>query len=587
MSGKPVIMLAITGNRIMKNRLYATLVLVSALSLLSTARSQTLNLNAPGLLDAYRRAQLLGQMDSSISFTILPINLKAVKFKTTDDSDSVYPIYSLLKPFEGYTIKKGKGSLQILPITWNQQFNTHHPEGFNDGAMIPARGYQTLVSAGVFAKYEPLSIQLLPELVYAQNKEYLGFSIHKNDLLWAHYYSLYYNRIDLPERFGVNSYQKASWGQSSIRLTFNAISIGLSSENLWWGPGKKNSLLMSNTAPGFKHLTLNTIRPVKTFLGSFEGQLIAGRLESSGFDPPGKEREYLEKKIFVPKPDDWRYINAGILTYRPKWIPNLFVGVSRAFYLYNHDLGKKFSDYLPIITPFQKKNADNSAGDGEDGKKRDQLSSVFAKWLFVKAHAEAYFEFGRNDHSWDLRDFLLTPGHSRAYTFGFLRLLPLNRSKKSDLIQLNIEFTQLESNFITRYRPSPTWYVHVKASGGYTHDGQILGAGIGPGSNMQSLDISWVRYLKLAGFRFERIVRNNDFNNYVINDPKGHWIDLGLSAFTQWNFNHLLLNAKIKGIQSLNYQHAAKSVYINSKGEPTNLNALNFQMQIGASYLFK
>lgn len=568
----------------MRNRLHFILIVLSAFSLLSTAHSQTLNLNAPGLLDAYRRAQLLGQLDSSISFTILPLYSKALKAETAHDSDSVY--HSFLKQIEGHTIKGGKVSLQILPITWNQQYNTHHPEGFNDGAMVPARGYQTLLSAGIYAKYGPLSIQLLPELVYAQNKEYLGFSAHKNDLLWAYYYSLYYNKIDLPERFGVNSYQKVFWGQSSIRLTFNAISIGISSENLWWGPGKKNSLLMSNTAPGFKHLTLNTIRPVKTFLGSFEGQLIAGRLESSGFDPPGTEREYLGKKIFVPKPDDWRYINAGILTYRPKWIPNLFIGISRAFYLYNHDLGKNFSDYLPIITPFEKKNADISAG-GEDAKKRDQLSSVFAKWLFVKAHAEAYFEFGRNDHSYDVRDFLLMPEHSRAYTFGFLRLLPINRSKKSDLIQLNIEFTQLESNVTTRYRPSPTWYVHGSANGGYTNNGQLIGAGIGPGSNMQSLDISWVRYLKLAGFRFERIVWNNDFNNSAINDPKGHWIDLGLSAFTQWNFNHLLLNVKIKGVQSLNYQHAAKSVYINTRGEPTSLNVLNFQMQIGASYSFK
>jgi hypothetical protein len=48
-------------------------------------------------------------------------------------------------------------------------------------------------------------------------------------------------------------FNKAFWGQSSIRLTFGPASIGLSNENIWWGPGIRNSLIMSNNAPGFKH----------------------------------------------------------------------------------------------------------------------------------------------------------------------------------------------------------------------------------------------------------------------------------------------------------------------------------------------
>ena len=41
--------------------------------------------------------------------------------------------------------------------------------------------------------------------------------------------------------------------------------------------------MMSNHAAGFKHLTFNSIRPLKTFLGNFEFQLITGKLKSSGF----------------------------------------------------------------------------------------------------------------------------------------------------------------------------------------------------------------------------------------------------------------------------------------------------------------
>ncbi|MFK5143427.1 capsule assembly Wzi family protein, partial [Klebsiella pneumoniae] len=54
--------------------------------------------------------------------------------------------------------------------------------------------------------------------------------------------------------------------------------MGISSENLWWGPGIYNSLLMSNNAPGFWHLTFNSRKPLKTPIGDFEWQLIGGKL---------------------------------------------------------------------------------------------------------------------------------------------------------------------------------------------------------------------------------------------------------------------------------------------------------------------
>src|SRR5690606_22347969 len=95
------------------------------------------------------------------------------------------------------------------------------------------------------------------------------------DVIAARYYD-FYNNIDLPARFGKTAYTRAYLGQSSIRLNVKSLSLGLSSENLWWGPGRKNSLLMSNTAPGFMHLTLNTLKPISSPIGSFEGQLIAG-----------------------------------------------------------------------------------------------------------------------------------------------------------------------------------------------------------------------------------------------------------------------------------------------------------------------
>src|SRR5690606_12669349 len=129
------------------------------------------------------------------------------------------------------------------------------------------------------------------------NGSFDTFNKKHYDVVLARYYD-FYNNIDLPVRFGRTAYTRAYLGQSSIRLNLKSFSVGISSENLWWGPGRRNSLIMSNTAPGFLHATLNTLKPIYTPVGSFEGQLIAGRLEGSGFGVLEPEREYFYNPLY-------------------------------------------------------------------------------------------------------------------------------------------------------------------------------------------------------------------------------------------------------------------------------------------------
>lgn len=545
--------------------------------------AQSLPVGFPLIEDYYRRAQLLGRLNSSISFSSRPF----FPLQALGDKNVPRSLDSLLNPFKessfGHlTFGGSKGKFDLLPITWQQQYNSHHPEGINDGSMIPSRGYQTLISAGVFAKYGPLSIQLKPELVYASNKPYNGFATTSGKV-WADYYNSFLNKIDLPEKFGENVYSKLLWGQSSIRLTFGWASLGISSENLWFGPGMRNSLLMSNSAEGFEHITFNTVRPVRTIIGSFEGQLIAGRLNSSKFLPPEPERIYLGQKLYIAKPNDWRYINAGVLTYQPKWIPGLFLGVTRSFYLYRNDMGNGLTDYLPVALPFEKQKADNVTGN-EDLKKRDQLASLFARWIFLQEHAEVYLEYGRNDHAYNSDDFIMEPEHSRAYIFGLRKLFLLKKSERN-LIQLDFELTQLELNLASVNRPAESWYSHYQVRDGYTNKGQLIGAGIGPGSNMQSFDVSWQRNLKMIGFQLERVVHNNDFHYQSIKDLRRHWVDLGFSLRGQWAWRNVIFDAKLKSVKSINYQHMYDPKDVNNFWDPGK-SVFNFKGQLGLMYSF-
>ena len=77
--------------------------------------------------------------------------------------------------------------------------------------------------------------------------------------------------------------------------------MGVSTENLWWGPGVRNSLIMSNNAPGFGHISFNTTAPVLTKIGSFEWQLISGVLQNSGLLPPDTARTFNGQKLYEPQ----------------------------------------------------------------------------------------------------------------------------------------------------------------------------------------------------------------------------------------------------------------------------------------------
>ena len=542
--------------------------------------AQTVPVGTVSVEDYYRRAQLLGHLDSTISFTVRPLHPTSFGKADVFYPDVMEQKYNLLETDSRFISKDGRLEVSYLPLRLQTQFNSHHPYGWNDGAMIPAKGLQTLFSAGVFAKYGPLTIQLNPEVVIAGNARFETFNNNHYDVIVARYYD-FYNKIDQPVRFGDSEYSKAYWGQSSIRLNYSALSIGLSTENLWWGPGMRNSLLMSNNAPGFKHLTFNTLRPIKTPIGSFEGQLIAGRLEGSGFGPLEPNRNYFGSELYLLKPTDWRYLSGLVFTWQPKWVPGLFVGLTRSSQTYSKNLSG-IHDYLPLFSSIKKVNADTPIN------KRDERTSMFFRWLWTEEQAEVYFEMGHNNFSGDLRDAILEPNSSRAYIFGLRKLLPFNHSSEEN-IMVNVEVTQMAETSVEKIKTASGWYTSEGIPHGYTNKGEVLGAGIGPGSNLQSLEVSWVKGLKKLGLQIERYLHNDDFYYYAYldsKDPRRHWTDISLSAHGEWNFKNFIFNAKLQGIKSLNYQWYLDKDIVSDTYWVNGKDVFNFQVQAGLTYRF-
>ena len=542
--------------------------LLSFYSLLLFGQSN-LSLDHQLLNEYYRRAQLLGEFDSLSSFLLRPLNNPVFKNGPYDFGPS------------SKLVDKKNATIELLPILSRSKYNLKQPYGWNDGSMLPASGYQQTLSLGFAAKAWWLRAQVNPEYHYAENKAYEGFPADAADILWKRYYSSQLNYIDRPERFGTGPIQDLRLVNSFVKLDVGPVSLGLSNENLWWGPGRRNSIIMSNNARGFWHMSLNTNQAIKSPVGAFEFQLIGARLENSGYAPPESYRTFGGNFIYRPPIDEWRYLSGFTFTYQPKWIPGLSLGASRVIQQYG-TLAEENNDWLAALGSFFRSEDDQTAE-----LERDQLASVYLRYFWPKAHSEFYFEFARNDAAWDFRDFFLEPGHSAGFLTGFTKLFPF-KQRKNQFIEGNIEWTILQQSANRIIRDAATFYIHGRVRQGYTNRGEIIGAGIGP-ANVQTLSAKWVNDLNSLGIRLERLVHNNDL--YIeffrdIQDPRRHWIDISAYALASWQLGNLLIDGEFGIIKSLNYQYQIFDQIRTPEYFVPGIDVINFSGSLNVSYFF-
>jgi hypothetical protein len=549
--------------------------------------SQTLNLNESTLTDYLRTSQLLGEFENDISFTLRPLDIGKNGLEIKKEIFNAKQYAPIILSFFN-----GKGNLKLLPIDYNTEFNSHHPYNRNNGSMIPNRGYQHIISAGIYAEIGPLSIQLKPEHLLSENKDFEGFGEGPNGhypMIWAKRYHLW-NHIDMPERFGEKKHNENLIGQSSIKLNFKGLSIGISNENIWWGPSIRNGIMMSNHARGFKHITFNTTKPLKTQIGDFEWQVISGRLESSGFTPPNPNYEYAGTKLYIPKinqlgeNDDWRYIQGYTITYSPKWISGLSLGFMRWVQMYSALVKGKYwwmqggPTWFPAFQNLFRKNDKYENYEAQT----NQAAGVFIRWLWQDSKAEIYAEYHHNDSKQNIRDLLLDSDHSRAVTVGLQKVFEIN----NDNFLFSWEWTQMEQTASRLLRNAGSWYEHSWTYDGYTNKGEVLGASIGPGSNSHYFALNRIRGKEKIGVAFEIIDQDNDFYHKAFSsaqDPRRYWKDFNFHFNFSKKINRFWISSNLMYSRSLNYQwdfdDTATSYY--HPGNDVN----NFHANIKLTYL--
>ncbi len=426
-----------------------------------------------------------------------------------------------------------KSNFTILDPRFSYVYNHEYPRGYNNGPVWSGKGSNASLTGGFTGKVGLLHFTFAPVLWTSQNS---AFRIPPNSFGKSGFSYPVENRIDWVMRFGNEAIHQFDWGQSEVRIVYKDFTAGFSTANFSWGPSRYNPIIMSKNAAGFPHIDLGTLRPVDTKVGKVEFKWYWGALHESDYFDNDSE-------------NDRRYITGFSLGYQPKYLKGLTFGLNRIMYARWADGDLSTEDFF---SAFIRNSGAPTAFTQND--EYDQIFSLVLEYYIPDVGLNMYLEYARNDFFGSIMDMLEHPDRTRARTIGITKTIDLDNG---NLIEFNFENTTLSNNQIQTIFPgiAATYYVHSVVANGYTNNGQIVGAGIGPGSNS---DIMWVNLYHPEGkygFTFQRIRFNDDYVTQafagVEDEPTDYEIVVGADYVRM--LKDFSINAKLFAIYRNNF----------------------------------
>lgn len=402
--------------------------------------------------------------------------------------------------------------LRALPAHARLTGTTAWPVERANGLQWTGKGLSGTLRGGVSYRSGALTLELRPELAFAENRPYAVYDTLLVDRD-RYAYPWHARRIDWPQRHGDESLVWLGPGESRLALDLGALELALSSEQVVWGPSLAYPLLLGPSAPGVPHLSLSTLRGLRLGgLGTLRGQLLWGLLdESDHFDDDGD--------------NDRRLLSGIVVSFRPSVFPGFSVGAASLVHSDASDL--QAGDLFAFLqTPTEGEDSEgNVSGNG--------LGSLFAHWAVPGSGFEAWVEWGRDDYSFDTNDLLSEPDHTQAWSAGVQQVA---RWGADGLVRFSGELTHLTNEEPRIQDDSPrsrnaSFYTHAFLRQGHTHRGQLLGSPVGPGSDAQRVALDLLQAGRLWGLSLERVRWDDDA--YVrslspVGGSDGHDVELTL-----------------------------------------------------------
>lgn len=364
-------------------------------------------------------------------------------------------------------LRSGRDTLVFLAPEFTFSHNSAHPWGFNDGLLRAGRGANFIASGGVAIRNKRLTMVFIPQWAREANLRFQTIPYPQfappTRGEWANPFYPLPTSADLPQRFGADP-RSLGLLQGRIALDLGrGMRFGVANEHRWWGPALEQPLLLGSNAPPFRQLFLESDGPIETRAGRFEYQWILGELDESeffDFDTTNTRRSF----------------SAVAVTWHPGGATSAWptVGVARGV------IAQGPAGIFTALDAFRNVGRPWSRV-ADTVQRRDQITTLFFRWHVPERGFALYSEWARFEQPASLRDFLTQPGHSQGYTLGGEWARPY----RAGTLHARAEFNYLEPSTSIRVRPVSTTYTSASVPQGWTHQGQMLGPGIGPGSSSQ------------------------------------------------------------------------------------------------------
>jgi hypothetical protein len=471
----------------------------------------------------------------------------------------------LLRSPSSLTPAEGRTGLFLVAPEVQLGWNSDIPFGLNDGALWSGRGTSTLVRAGIGVRAGPLRLIVAPELAYASNASFDGVIPDAWKEMDPHAYlppwQVGEHSIDLPYRMGDGAFREIRPGQSSLTLTAGPLAVGASTENEWWGPGVRNALLLSNQAAGFGHLFVRTSRPLSTPIGQVEARWISGALRDS---------EWFASQRGVER--GWRSLSGAALVVSPA--RTLSLGIARTVHTPADGAGEALSRGMRVFTRWSEET------DPASDDRFEQITALWGRLVMPSEGAEVYAEWARTRLPLNVRDLMEVPEHSQGYTLGLQWLRPAGPGE----VRLQVEHTYIEESPTFTRLSNGSWYASRFIPQGYTHEGQVLGASVGPGGSGQWLAVDWLRGRGRGGAFLGRIRWAEDAYYDKPGGPNlylGHDVSMYGGLRGALAVGPLRLDAEYTLQKRWNYLFQSTAVNFNDREATTNV--VNHTLRLGVS----
>jgi len=379
-----------------------------------------------------------------------------------------------------------KGLVEPAPVSLEVTGNSAYPRDRNNGAVWNGVGVNAQATLGFTMQRSIVTLGFLPVVTGQENAWYeYAASTRTNRSPYA---NPDHPGIDYPRRFGADAFYGLFPGQSFVRVDVGPVSAAASTENLWLGAMQIYPLLLSNTGPGFPHVRVGTPKGIDLKYVNVEAHAFVGEL---------RESEYFDGNAG----NDAHVFGGTVITLEPTFVPGLHLGIARVY----HDVSTFTENSLGfyagrlISSPFWE--------GGGNRRTENAIGTVFLRWKHPESGFEVYGEWGREDTPTNMENLIREPDWSRAWGLGLQKVMV----SPNRLTRIYAEIIHLAEGVSVRSGNGYyTFYTHSQVTQGHTNRGQMLGAGLGPGSRSRVLGVDVFGAGSRTSFEFEHTRYDED-----------------------------------------------------------------------------